>query len=215
MGKELFINNKIGINLKNNGMFKQRRLVMVPTNQLNAPICIYKGSGKPTTDTHKLAYHQNQHLYLLSNEKVNEGDWVCYPKYTDPIRQYKEDEVSHKPFKIIGTTNKFLDVKIGNISQDFINEFCDEGGIYEVLVKYTYNVKKISIGWSERSDYRPKLTSDGTIILKTINKNWSNKEVKGLLIELDTKIRSSYGVDNDGESCYSTFDTKKWLEEKL
>jgi hypothetical protein len=103
----------------------------------------------------------NQHLYFTIDEEIKEGDWFYnsmnnivvkatnrYSEMKNPIPHRKitastdpkletSDEVFHNTYK----------QKLPQIPQDFIKDYCDQGGIDEVDVEYEYH--KV---WDKRTE---------------------------------------------------------------
>lgn len=109
--------------------------------------------------------HKRQHLYILSNEQVNEGDWIGYPnlKNWTPV-QYLKGDLTGSEKKIIASTDNlafecqvckelskeqltgFTCINCNNtrivnslpkISNDFIKKYVESSrAIKKVLVEY-------------------------------------------------------------------------------
>mgnify|MGYP006928217570 CR=1 FL=1 len=54
---------------------------LLPTKDIGAQLCIYKGEDKPSTNVMKLALHQNQHLHYTSDEEIKKGDWFIHSSH--------------------------------------------------------------------------------------------------------------------------------------
>ena len=74
-----------------------------------------------------------QHLYILSDDEIKEGDWYLLDDNTinkaSANLRYKNHEK-----KIIASTDSSL--KLPRPSNEFNKKYCEEGGINEVLVEY-------------------------------------------------------------------------------
>ena len=69
-------------NLKNKDMstFKKCQVLLLPTNE-KAKMWLNKFSNQLHIDTVEKENHENainQHLYILSDEEIKEGDWYMY-----------------------------------------------------------------------------------------------------------------------------------------
>lgn len=104
-----------------------------------------------------------QHLYFISNDEIKEGDWVFRKGndsfIKDVVYQIKKGSVEHNDMlsptyyntkckKIIATTNEELGY-IDNFgifnqypipSDEFIENFCELGGIWKVTVDYENDI---------------------------------------------------------------------------
>lgn len=102
-------------------------LIILPTNDIGARICLYAGCTKPSTNTSKLHYHQNQHLYTTISqdfERLEEGDWCIHTSY-EQSRLFQVRHIEGKTVitecgkecwkdycrKIIGTTDRNITYK--------------------------------------------------------------------------------------------------------
>lgn len=60
--------------------YKKAQVVMLPHNNIETKITLYKDNdGEPlelSLNLDKLQYHTNQHLYIISDDEIKEGDWV-------------------------------------------------------------------------------------------------------------------------------------------
>ncbi len=84
-----------------------------------------------------------QHLYILSDDEIKEGDWiVCLDEIDTSIMNW-DIELAVFQFnggnctsdkKIIATTDKSLGLP--RPSNEFIKKYCELGGIDEILVEY-------------------------------------------------------------------------------
>lgn len=59
---------------------KRAQIVMLPHNNTNTKITLYKDNdGEPlelSLNLDKLAFHTNQHLYIISDDKIKENDFI-------------------------------------------------------------------------------------------------------------------------------------------
>lgn len=180
----------------------------------------------------ELNYHNNQHLYILSDDEIKEFDWfltfdvvgrpanIChaselranglmYDRVTDNCYNFTVENSSKK---IIASTDKTLNLP--EPSQKFIEYYVkahnDGTPITEVNVEYKeYTVD--GIVWFQESPYsikhtkkRLKVNTDNTITIKRVKDSWNRKEVE----ELCTKaFRTQFGTGKYG--------IEKWIKENL
>lgn len=157
-------------------MFKKKKLVMLPSNKATWPNCIWLGriSGilhldtsynyKPKTIDPIDGSMLPQHLYILSDEKIEEGDWILVNRRILKCES-KEGNLGYKwgpaflfiqthHKKIIATTDKSLtinnysdvdrladiEIKLPEPSSAFIQKFVEEYNkgniITDVMVEY-------------------------------------------------------------------------------
>lgn len=114
-------------------------------------------------------HYQQQHLYILSDEKIKAGDWV----YDTIIKQIFSVSTINQNFieckKIISSTDKSLGLP--ETPETFIKKYCEIGGIDdEVLVKHWDTIGSLSYN-GER--YKVQLAPDNTIIIKEINETYT------------------------------------------
>jgi len=145
-------------------------------------------------------YISCQHLYITSDDEIKESDWV-YNKVQKTV--FKADASFMKLIgnslstnhKIIATTDKSLlssnsiphprggnsKQMVGTLpqpSQAFIEKYCKEGDIDEVLVEYeridTYHKTLDGSSWGKLI---PKVDSHNTITIHSIKNSWNREEV--------------------------------------
>lgn len=166
------------------------------------------------TITSKTLY-KDQHLYLISERKVKEGDWclhheniVC--KYSNEYSKelYKKIEATTDELKYYTESSdprRSKDVnRIPQIPQSFI----------EAYVKANGDIKEVNIEMTDNSysvDYIIKTRPDNTVIINP-TKTYTRQEVEYLLIKCfaagcDMQRRSYSKME------YINFD--QWLEENF
>jgi hypothetical protein len=169
-------------------MKQEAQIVMLPTEDINAPVCIYNRDGIPTTDTHTLAPHTNQHLYITVSqeiEPIKEGDWYLFEGHT--IIKHGDISLHKSDRKIIATTDTKLGIPckceskcdlctgehvLYGIHQSFIEEFWWMVCIDKVMVEY--ELFSVHIG------YKLKVNSDNTINISLIEeKMYSGIDLMG------------------------------------
>lgn len=105
----------------------------------------------------------HQHLYLLSNEEVKEGDFcMSFPEQLNPNNIHICIDIDcklHNCKKIIASTD--MSLGLPKPSNKFLKKFCELGGVPTCAVKYDYI----------HTDFAPngfetflKITSDNTVV---------------------------------------------------
>jgi len=160
---------------------------------------------------------ERQHLYILSDEEIKDGDW-CYNSLLDIIVQADWNLVGNSPNlkKIITSTDKTVCYPVGNgnidssdplprPSDDFLKKYCELGGIDKVLVEYeTIFLPKEAKPSEQEHCFELKVANDNTITIKPfeVKESWNNEEVKVLL-------RAFYE-----DHCFTNINVDHWIKEK-
>ena len=117
---------------------KRCKVVMLPTTEKSR---LFKGGGSLNYLPHSVdngdGWRSPQHLYIISDDKIEEGDWVIETSNSNALEQFADYSLNQKSMgckKIIATTDSKL--KLPQIPQSFIEEYCRKGGIDEVDVEY-------------------------------------------------------------------------------
>jgi len=215
-------------------MKKKHPVVILPTEDKSHIYLVHKTNrlgyvtGKYPEDLKQFPQTveetRNQHLYILSDDEIKEGDWVLFkygdnPNTAEDVLQCiktKGEYLYHKDGntgldmckKIIATTDKSLYTTIGEyynaynkelpqIPESFIKEFVKSNGkIDEVEVEYRVTNMFTTL----------KLTPNNEVIISTIEeKMYSREEVVGSINEFFrwcTDLRSEDEV-------------KEWIEDNL
>lgn len=157
-------------------------VIMLPTSDIDAPLCIYEESKLLAYKSDTLAYHSNRHLYFVSNDEIKEGDWFLgetnIPKMAYKISKtgaqiHTQDKYSyfrHKSKKIIASTNARV-LTTYKIEDQFLKLYTElQGNIKEVVlicyppfytislppaVEKTYTIKEIQNALSSFTDNAP------------------------------------------------------------
>lgn len=215
------------------------KVVILPTdNQYTGILC---KSPNGTLSTNILTGIP-QHLYITTDDKIKERDWVLYDvagynnsKYNShflgQVTSIKEIGQANCHYgidgnklgknlawhcedckKIIATTDKLVIKDYENCNHEknylprpsivFVDKYCKEGGIDEVLVEYKEKLTiKLIKGrqWGDAPGannpkgrpfymksygYLPKINSHNTITIHSIKNNWNRKEVEELLLNM-------------------------------
>ena len=181
----------------------RREVIMLPTDDKTI-LCL---EGNKLTLERCIAVgcqHKFQHLYILSDEKIEEGDWYYHPFLKRIVKASHVIDYREHRTKIIASTDESLrfnpnvpNFLLGNESlpqpsQEFIEAYVkayNEGNsITEFMVEYeeymtdgwvpTYNNPDNSNCESPAElDYKLKVKSDNTISIRKIKDSWSREEV--------------------------------------
>ena len=184
-------------------MEKKCKVVMLTTNE-KAHLWFTGGASILMYAKTPVNSPSAQHLYILSDDEIKEGDWVFNTLHTnecihqiEPNKTSVEYHTERKQYnKIIATTNNTLHVitenadglgndlhqPIPSIPQSFIDRYVSEynkgNKIEEVMVEYE------QVNQNDPMEYEhpiPKLNPDNTINIKTIKDSWTREEVIELM----------------------------------
>ena len=181
-------------------MLKKCKVVMLPTNEKALLQYIPESKSLAVRPYDRENPHNiidnlgiPQHLYILSDEDIQVGDWV-YLKH-DTVSSNKVQKVLkiridngrqsiiakntvdfvENYSKVIASTNPSL--YLPSPSNAFIAKYCKKGGIDQIMVQY------------DTSEFL-KVSSDNTITIKPIKDTYSKKEVRELLLDLWDDIKN-------------------------
>lgn len=165
-------------------MDKVIKVVMIPTRNVNK---VWKNNS-----TGKLSYVEGmkpniamkntwtpQHIYFLSNESMEEGNWcLLFDDFGNILssipQQYLPNEghvLNSGLKKIEFTTDESLGLP--KPTDDFLKEYCEVGGIDEVLVeyveKYDWSLGDIAIDYP--IGFKLKVNANKTVNIKPTEKN--------------------------------------------
>jgi hypothetical protein len=164
-----------------------------------------------------------QYLYITVDQKVEpikEGDYIIVE---GRLMQAANNIVAKDVRKIIATTDTLLGKcfakgvgssgyeRVIGIPQSFIKEYCDKGGIDEVLVEYglPQEVKDRLIAGilikADETDWVPKLNSDNTINISSI---------KEKMYDLNTLEQSCMYFANTTH-IWAIEEVREWIKENL
>ena len=200
---------------------------MLPTNE-KAPTHDYLFLYKPSNRLVKNGFVQ--HLYILSDEEIKEGDWFVgfadgsikpFVKQADEstveINNWQLNKKGHSSNKkIIATTDKSIILPerfpsftyLPQPSQSFIEKFVEEYNkgnvITEVMVEWEYNSYSTKTNGELTADLKLKINPDNTINISMPKDSWSREEVVELLYK-----HTEYMLSGKKD----TLD--KWIEENL
>ncbi len=213
---------------------KRCKVVMLPTKE-KAQLTLSPLKTKLRfNDEYKLQDDIYQHLYIISDDEIKEGDW--YITDNNRILQCKEvlmDIVYGKgdygrnksgiKGKIITTTGSSLIITIyekgswRNLpqpSQSFIEKYVESYNkgqqIVDVMVEYITHNRS---GFEDPSVNRLKINpKDNTITIKRVKDSWSREEVENLVF---TALYAGYSNGSLESSDFKERIVNSWISKNL
>lgn len=213
---------------------KRAKVVMLPTEKASN-VWLNKFSNQLHLDGEFKENHKdaiNQHLYIISDEEIKEGDWFVgfadgsikpfvnqADKSTVEINNWQLNKKGHSSNKkIIATTDKSLTEKIEALgtgstyvfnlpqsSQSFIKKFVEEYNKGNVItdVMVEYELCHGKNGYVPELKINPK---DNTITIHKCKDSWSSEEMRQKLNDYRLYAKNT-------NLSIEMFD--KWIEENL
>ena len=178
------------------------------------------------------AFSEFQHLYIISNEEIKEGDW-----YIDDINTIRQSITSDKDYwavrqdykKIIATTNTSLYVPITQDkpfdelpqpSDSFIKKYIEEYNKGNIITKMLVEYKKATyedwIKTAETVKDSIKVDSNNTITIKRLEPELYTREEVEILIT--NAFKAGYERSHSGyphTDNWSKSKVEEFLEENL
>lgn len=208
--------------------YKNHQVVILPTEtksklyQLLTDKKLYIGDNIPQSDSQR----PNQHLYILSDEEIKEGDWYIGERNTGPqLLQCKEikegmvipTESSKYPYnigeckKVIATTDSsltqlvqtlhgkaFVSKELPRPSDAFVQKLVEECNKGNVITEVL--VEYEGIEWLDRPlEYFIKTAPDNTITIKPVEKTWDDifKNFQQLLNKTTQEVNFKTWLQNN------------------
>lgn len=209
------------------GQFKRVQVVMLPGKK--SEICLANNKlCKVDKSTYELSHIKTQHLYIISDDEIKEGDWIVKLSDNVIIKANSQSDYRHYIYKkiIAATDSSLLNPNINiksplyNIlgekfkslpqpSQQFIERYIESYNkgevITDVLVEYQedrpYKDNEFVVFY-DNVKINPK---DNTITIKKIKDNWNREEV----VELIKK----FNKDCTGQPWFES--DENWIEKNL
>lgn len=213
---------------------KECKVVMLPTNEKSHIYHVVNVDKlRYVTGIHKedleqfpnQSNTQNQHLYILSDDEIKEGDYLIsitgnILKCNNPHR--KEIQL-HSIGKIIATTDSFLNLP--QPSQAFIKKYCESNSeIKEVMVEYVnkyfssganeskwhectkeaYELIEKDYWFDTKKEIEIKTNSKNEVSISPVKSSWTKEEVYDLVNKFSFKYTK-----------LTSRETILWLEENL
>ena len=216
----------------------KRNVVMLPTNQ-RANLAFNQINSRLLYDNDStidrvLPHCTYQHLYILSDEEIKEGDWVIPNDKNYANRPWKYSPAPcPMPYwgcadnckKIIATTDKSpgLPSPSPEFVQAYIKSYNAGNPITEVMVEYeddiryeqNYNKAGFAIGVPHNKNYGIKLKAnkDNCIIITRVKDNWNKEELDVILNDFASAALTA-ALHGTLPSDAKHF-TKQWTEQNL
>lgn len=176
-----------------NKTYRYSKIVMLPTDKKANTGELFKrlDCNKLSKSAIEENFHNSQHLYFLSTDKICEGDWIYsnhknidFPEEIFQLigenwTSYKEFEIISNVRKIIASTDPSLNLPKPSDSflQAYIDAYNKSEKIEECLVEYIEgdNCQKYDGTWEEWGDSL-KVTKE-EITIRKVKESWSREEV--------------------------------------
>lgn len=129
-----------------------------------------------------------QHLYLISEEEIKEGDWYYWISHSEPMKCDKRGAIQRKNcFKIVSTTNKSLGLPL--IPESFIKLYVEkQGKIDKVRVQTTRD------SWGNNTKCPVIDSGSGEVIILPIEDKMYTAEDARMMAVRYHDIRVTQGV---------------------
>ena len=227
--------------------FKPAQVIMLPTpkesvillNPTTNKLVLTKEIASkvyPIEEYIKLGF-KPQHLYIISDDEIKEGDWVIH--IGNPYFQFKESMrnlLCDDCKKIIATTNTSLNYETPFYGMDEDNNFPQPS--QQFIEKYIESYNKSSVGSNnftiidvlveldiqhlidetngeivEYTDNTLKINpKNNTITIKKLKNNWNREEI----VEFGEKIREYCKNGYKSDSLHKVFyEWDNWIKENL
>ena len=194
---------------------KRCKVVMLPTDKTDGTL--WKTTIGQLIHTHLSGEYKEKYqpfnLYIISDDKIEEDDWVIETSNNNALEQFADYSLNQKSMgckKIIATTDSELKLsydgktpiskdwngkQLPQIPQAFIEEYCLKGGIDEVDVEYEVTPSlKIGDNYNIGGEVRKVTdvwlgTNDAWYVSTPNNHAWSCP------IELNPKVNSDNTIN--------------------
>jgi hypothetical protein len=223
-------------------MYKKCKIVMLPTNKKSKLVLSFKEKSfnqlvEPKLSliqeeaNYQFSNIQSQHLYIISDEEIKEGDWRLDIRDGNVYKSNKADsELYDNTFrkKIIATTDFTLEIDhpfddkgdldfpLPGFSQScieyFVKQYNKGNIITEVDVKYGYTINKSEGPFNRSREYFLKIDDDNNIIIKPIKESWDKDEVYNMANKVREYLKDGWKNDTINRVFY---DFDRWFEENL
>ena len=201
--------------------YKKAQVIMLPTeNKTNLFLSDFNKILNVVNQSSY--YHTGQHLYIVNDDEIKEGDWVL--SKLNELVLLKKNYTNFNYKKIIATTDKSLNHIKHNESvpypkgqqiflpqpskewiEYYISEYNKGNCLKEVFVEYEIDYQNDGDSCSEY--YWLKINPDNTINIKSAKENWNKNEV--------IQVLNDCIKDCDSESGFRYDDFEIWIEQNL
>lgn len=192
------------------------KVVMLPTEKASA---LYLKSGLlfyPELGKRKGTVAVNQHLYIISDDRIKEGDWqLVYEDGQYSIRQYTvkggkkwgSEAFNSKGLislckKIIASTDKSITPKFW-VPYSFVNAYVKANNAGKPITEINLEMEDAIM--YDDGLFMPKHRIDGSVVVHQ-SRTYSRSEVEGILHDYREHAWVS-GV--------AKHDLEKWIDEKI
>lgn len=186
-------------------MFKRCKVVMLPTNEKSKLFITNNHLSLLNYEQSNLGESYNQHLYILSDDEIKDGDWFLdtgmdnKPLSSGPWQLKGISSEIGAPTdakKIIATTDRSLTLETYDSSDEgsscgkmylpkpsdsFIKKYIEEynkgNQISDILVEYAHITD-----FAYQDEYQLKVSSDNTITIRKVKDSWNREEMRQLAI---------------------------------
>ena len=215
--------------------FKRAQVVMLPTEKQSH---LFRYSDNILQFQPGLQYGYSpikaQHLYVISDDKIKEGDYIYHLDVCDITKAEYDGNVLSKSFKkIIATTDTSLSyikhddtvpypkgeqIRLPQPSQQFIEKYVESYNagkiITDVLVEYDYCPNRHNKG--DLSKYLKINPKDNTITIKKLKDSWNREEHSLNLMYCVSELAAQFGHTPTASEMKKWNDaTNLWIEENL
>lgn len=188
-------------------MLKQCKVVMLSTNKKSIIYFNYVNRLLLGFNIERTLPDVSQHLYILSDEEIREGDWCMiispmYPKHYEQATKEELDRIQGNwkngtQKKIIATTEPSLELPKPSDSfiQKYIESYNKGNVITDITVEYETYIHNPETNKERHStdrlypedcelEKRAKVNKDNTITIKKVKNSWTRKEVEGYIMNV-------------------------------
>lgn len=195
-------------------MLKEKMLVMLSTNQK----AVSKGQlvlgpskhlFKTWDDSEDAKEYVGQHLYILSDEEIKEGDWYL-DNYNNSIIKANINS-DHKYYvsnckKIIATTDSSLGLP--RPSDGFITKYIKLYNAGTPITKVMVEYEEEPLNDSTGKYATLKVDKDNTITIRSVKESWTREEVIQLIF-------LAYNLRTTDKEVRSTRKMNEWIQQNL
>ena len=222
---------------------KRCKVVMLPTDKTDGTL--WKTTIGQLIHTHLSGEYKEKYqpfnLYIISDDKIEEDDWVIETSNNNALEQFADYSLNQKSMgckKIIATTESELKIpymtsygkqrevngvdqvkRLFQIPQSFIEEYCRKGGIDEVDVEYEkyHDGNFINDGKTHAFTalLRPEVSNDNIINIHPIKDTYTRDEVIQKLHDIvnDSHCKPERIIKPNSNKCAEF--VLNWIKEKL
>ncbi len=224
--------------------FKRVQVVMLPTNDINSDLELHiKRNKLYSKQLHNTNYEYNktisiitwnkQHLYIISDDEIKEGDWYLYWFMGQQPNEGKIQQCINSSLakcnraKIIATTDTSLKVKkesfiqgfeqlhkyikINNLPQppqqfieNYIESYNKGDVITDILIEYSYKGEQYNENSTLNTNHPKVNPKDNTITIKKLKDSWNEEEVFKLMDDYQDYLFKTNEIVKTFKEWYNT-----------